>query len=536
MGVVFTPIFFVFFTLRNKSCVLAYACMKKLAHIILRVLCVFLPHVCAAAADEVIYIGGDHTFDANQVIDADIHITGSGTITNYGVLSGKIIIDSGYAVSFKNFRQITSSFELNETATIIQIVTSSDDLHKIGNLTGHTVNVNIPKGNILHMADFVNVVSGATTVDIASGEFLLDANVSYNNVPFDMHDNTVLYVNGIPDDLSRPLILGKSGNPVLHGVNIDPMYEITINEHLLPDVYVRLVRRTDYVNIMPDYNLGNYLDNLRDINPDDKLFAALDNARTRPELNKILSRSGRVNPIKLMDAPRSINTFLDSMAIDDIRFGFVARPFYIYSGDYSFVGGAGNVSGKIAKDTIGTFGFVAGSLKYSGDYDKYSGTMFGGNLGGRYMDKDFYLRAFGAMSYVKFNDINAFDGVRMVRDASGINGVGTFDAGLVYAIGEELKMIPFVGARVDYASVINNANTDIAARAGLNLNVDTNTDGNWYKFGARILGQSDGAFYFGIGTDMLSTADGVGGGASIGILYDDMGLSYKAELNIKFEF
>ena len=33
-----------------------------------------------------------------------------------------------------------------------------------------------------------------------------------------------------------------------------------------------------------------------------------------------------------------------------------------------------------------------------------------------------------------------------------------------------------------------------------------------------------------------STADGVGGGASVGVLYDDMGLSYKLELNIKFEF
>ncbi len=86
-----THIFFAFFTLRNKSCVLAYACMKKLTHIILRILCVFLPHICAAA-DEVIYIGGDHTFDANQVINADIHITGSGTITNYGVLNGNIII------------------------------------------------------------------------------------------------------------------------------------------------------------------------------------------------------------------------------------------------------------------------------------------------------------------------------------------------------------------------------------------------------------------------------------------------------------
>lgn len=536
MGVVFTPIFFCFFTLRNKSCVLAYAWMKNFTHTILGILCVFLPQVCAVAEPDAIYIDGDYTFNATDVINADIYITNFGTITNYGVLSGTVDIAEGEEVTFQNFGQITSSFTLNGAATVVQIVTSADDLHKIENLTGHTVRVQGTAENILNMTDFINVVSGASTVEIESGAFLLDANVSYNNVPFDMHNVTVLYVNGIPNNLSRPLIMGYDGTPILRGVNIDPMYEISLEGHLLPSVYARVVRRTDYVNIMPDYNLGSYLDNLRDENPDDKLLAALDNARTRAELNKILSKSGRVNPIKLMDAPRSINTFYDSVAIDDIRFGFVARPFYIYSGDYSFIGGAGNVVGKIANNTIGTFGFVGGSLKYDGDYDKYSGAMFGGNIGMQYMDQDLYLRAFGTMSYVKFDGINAFDGTQAVRDVDGINGLGTIDVGLVYATGDELKIVPFVGVRADYASVMQDANMDIAARVGLNVNLDTNTDGNIYKFGARVFGQTDGVFYFGIGTDMISTADGVGGGASVGILYDDMGLSYKAELNIKFEF
>jgi len=97
-------------------------------------------------------------------------------------------------------------------------------------------------------------------------------------------------------------------------------------------------------------------------------------------------------------------------------------------------------------------------------------------------------------------------------------------------------LIPFIGVRVDYASVLNDTKIDAAARVGLNANVDTDMDGNKYKFGARVLWQTDGSLYAGIYTDMMSTADGVGGGASVGILYDDMGLSYKLELNIKFEF
>ena len=96
--------------------------------------------------------------------------------------------------------------------------------------------------------------------------------------------------------------------------------------------------------------------------------------------------------------------------------------------------------------------------------------------------------------------------------------------------------MPFVGARGDWASVLNDNDFDASFRAGLIANVDTDTDGNKYKFGAQLLAQTDGSIYGGIYTDMMSTADGVGGGASIGVLHDDMGWSYKLELNIKFEF
>lgn len=487
-------------------------------------------------------ISESYTFNDTDVIDEEIHISAGGgpfTIINYGRLHGPITIASGVAVTFQNFGEITSSFDVAETATVTQNVTSMDDLHVLGTLSGFDVHVDTRNldgtKNRIDMADFMHMIAGASTVEVESAEFLVGTNIPDNSVLINVNNNTTLYINGLPDDLLRPLVKGILGTPFVETIGIDPMYDVTVDWRT-SDLYLIVVRRTDYSEIMPDTNLGNYLDDLRDENPDDKLLGALDAAPDRKTLNRILSESVRVNPIKLMDAPRSINTFYDSMALDDVAFGIIVRPFYIASSDFHFIGGAINVTGDIAKNTVGTIGINGGMLKFNGDYDEYSGTLYGGNFGVRYMDDDFYLRAFGTMSYANFSDINAFDGVRMVQNVSGIGGMGAVDAGLVYRASQEIKLIPFIGARVDYASVLNDTKIDAAARAGLNANVDTDMDGNKYKFGARVLGQTDGSLYAGIYTDMMSTADGVGGGASVGILYDDMGLSYKLELNIKFEF
>ncbi|MBO4700873.1 MAG: hypothetical protein J5620_03960 [Alphaproteobacteria bacterium] len=508
--------------------------MKKFAHIILGILCVFLPRVCVG-----LDISGDYTFGDEIDTNEEIHIVGLCSIKNYGVLRGTIIIDSGATVRFQNFGEITSVFNVADDVAIIQNVTSADDMHTLGNLAGHTVHVSTlnPDGtkDILDMADFIDFVAGASSVEVESGAFMIGSNVPDNNIPINVNNRTTFYINGLPDDWSKPLVKGVVGTPFVETVGIDPMYDVTVDWHG-PDLYLSVVRRTDYSAIMPDTNLGNYLDELRDKNPDDKLLNALDNATNRRELNKILSKSARTNPIKLMDAPRSINTFYDSFAMDDVAFGIIARPFYISADDFYFVGGAVNVAGKIANNTVGTVGIIGGMLKYNGDYDDYNGNLYGGNIGIRYMDDDFYLRAFGTVSYAIFDDIYAFDGTHMVQDVNGVGGVATVDTGLVYQVMDELKLIPFVGARVDYASVLNDTKIDGVARAGINANVDTDVDGNKYKFGARLFGQTDGAVYGGIYTDMMSTVDGVGGGASVGVLYDDMGLSYKLELNVKFEF
>lgn len=525
---------FLFFCFKKKILRAKIFGMRKVSYIILGFLCVVYPHFAFGLdINDAIY-----TVNNNDVINDDININTSVRIKNYGTLNGEIHTN-GYSVQIENYGEINSGFDAAHPQLIQQNITGYDNMHKINNLAGHTIEVNMPGLAVtdgINMKDFINLISGADSVNVGSGIFLVGADLPENNVPITVGNGTALYVNGIPDDISNPLVRGINQNGMLFlgQINIDPMYIVT--PRIIGDaLYIDVVRQTDYSMAMGD-SFGEYLDELREKDPDDKLIAALDNASDATDVKRILSESLHTNPIKIMDAIRSVNTFYDTMHIDEMEFGFVARPFYIYSGDFSVVGGAGNVTHKFRDNILATIGMIGGMLKYNDNLNDYTGTLYGGNIGVQYTENDFYLRAFGAISYAEFDNVNVFDNGKMRRDVGGISGIMTGDFGLVYAVMQELKLIPFVGVRADYASVLDDSDSDFNLRAGLIATVDTNTDGNVYKFGAKLLTQTDGTIYAGIYTDMISTVDGVGGGASIGVVYDDMGMSYKLELNIKFEF
>ena len=82
----------------------------------------------------------------------------------------------------------------------------------------------------------------------------------------------------------------------------------------------------------------------------------------------------------------------------------------------------------------------------------------------------------------------------------------------------------------------NNHTTDFNARAGIEFTVNTAHDGNKYDAGMRTFIQTDGGIYAMIYSNMLSIADGIGGGVNLGALYNDSVLSYKIGLDINVLF
>ena len=126
--------------------------------------------------------------------------------------------------------------------------------------------------------------------------------------------------------------------------------------------------------------------------------------------------------------------------------------------------------------------------------------------------------------------------MRGVQNPNGISGAAAFDGGLVFRVWNEFDLTPFVGARFDYAHVLNFSETDTNLRFGLNIDKETVVDGNRYAFGISAVGQTNGEIYGSIYTDIMSVVDGVGGRLQFGILNDDFGLSYRVSLDAKFAF
>ncbi|MBP5485480.1 MAG: autotransporter domain-containing protein [Alphaproteobacteria bacterium] len=460
-------------------------------------------------------------------------------IINYGVMIGTIDIQDGVAATITNYGVINSDV-YGSCIAVQQIITDNSAINPIPGLTGHTVIVRNGATDI-HLADVIAISSNADEIKLENSGVIVSPGIS-NLHPVIVIDSTNalnFIVEGLPDDWDStvPLLTGIHYGTGVHDVQVtgtNPMY--VANGYISGGgLYVELERQTDYSSVF-EGEVGNVLDILQNENPDDKLLEALDNATTMDELNHLLSQSVRTNPINIMSPLQSFNTFVLGEYLHDLSFGIVAEPFYMYSGDFSVLGGGIGVSGTVAKNLVAKVGAHFGKMNYSSDLDDFNGVIYGTNLGVMYKDSDLYFKAVGTLSVVQFKNIEIFDDENMRSNPNGISGATLFDGGMVFRVFDELDITPFVGMRFDYAHVSHFTDTDTNLRFGLNIDKETVVDGNRYAFGAQIIGQTNGDIYGAIYTDIMSVIDGVGGRLQFGFLHDDCGMSYRISFDAKFVF
>ena len=485
---------------------------------------------------------GDITFGP---LDSDT------TIINHGVIGGTITINGGILVTIQNYGKIMNPISCVDCvpSNINQIITGNGDMNLIAGLSGHRVIVDNENNNI-NLSDVIAAAGGAGQIVLTGANVVLDIGaigthpaIEFNPGAAGNSTNSVAFIiRGWNEnwDESQPILNGivlsnasdNFGGAEFIGVDsmFDPYAELDGSR-----LYARFARQTNY-GIVFENDLGDWLDNLRDENPDDKLLGALDAARNRAGLRDVLSNSMRTNPIRLLDPVRSFNTFMLGDHIHDLAFGVVAEPFYIYSGDFSVLGGGAGVAGRITKNLVAKFGGYAGRMDYDGELDDFNAMVYGANFGALYKDSDFYARVVGTLSSAQFKDIEIFDGVRGKQNPNGISGAGVADGGIVFRVLDEFDLTPFIGARFDYAGVAGFSDTDVNMRFGVNIDKETIVDGNKYAFGLSAVGQTNGDIYGSIYTDIMSVVDGVGGRLQFGILNDDLGLSYRISLDAKFAF
>jgi hypothetical protein len=462
--------------------------------------------------------------------------TDSAIITNHGTLSGDVTLNTGYTITIQNYGNVSGNFYCGSNCIYItQEISGNGDVRLIPKLSGHVVSAYNDNIHTINMADLINVAINAHEIHLGNGTF----NVGTNSPLFPRDiiisdDGVVFVITDISGDLSQPLV----SNIVNSNVIMQTRFSSDIDNMFNPSydwrdgaLYVVVVRETNYSVVFGGV-LGDYLDSVREKNPDDKLLMALDAAKSRNEMTNILSRSVRTNPINLMNPIISLNSH------DLIKYtpGSVITPFYLYSNSFSVVGANINISGKISDTLSGNIGFIGGAINYSDDMDDFSGTLYGGNIGVQSIDDKYYINTYGKFVYARFDDLDVFNDETVIHNPDGFGMDLVSDFGLVYRVYDNVDFIPFVGSRVDYVSVVSENKMDFNLRIGVRAEKSDTSDGNNYAIGGKFIMQTDGAIYGGLYMDMLSVADGVGGGFEVGALYDDMGFSFRFGLNGKIVF
>ena len=469
----------------------------------------------------------------NQIYSEDIFLTDSTFIYNYGIVSGTIHITGSYALQITNYNKITSTFDIGAyNANVVQRITGSENLNVIDNLVGHIVRVE--GASSLDMAGVLAAGEHADHIELAASSFLVGAGMPEIGIPIIVDDDVIFFVTGANEDESIPLMTNIVGNPTLQVSGIDPMYSAS---PVLSggNLYVHLVRVTDYDDVIGG-ELGSFLDSVRDVNPNDKLISALDAATTRTQMNRILGESVRTNPIMLARPMRTIAEMLDSRMFGDDDLTLAARSFYVMSRDFSSWGIDAKFYKNISRYLTAYVGIFGATLNYDGALDEFSGLLYGGKVGADYRDSDLYIGARGLFMGASFSDLVVYDGNGAVKNPSAMNADFIVDVGPVYCVFDDIKIVPFIGGHFNYASVQNFGDTVALGRAGVETLFNTVQDGNKYDVGFRASFGTDSTAYVGLRTDMMSNADGIGGGLELSTVHDDSGWSWKIGLNAKFIF
>ena len=504
--------------------------MRRFTSIVLMVSFVLWPCFSGAVVPYEIALGQNYTDPININTDSAI-------ITNYGTLSGDVTLNTGYTLTIQNYGDISGNFYCGTNCIYItQQISGNGDVRSIPNLSGHVVLAYNNNVDVINMSDLINVAANAYEIHLDSGTFSVGSNSSVSSPNIVISSDAVVFViTDISGDLSQPLVSNVVNSSVIMQTRFSPDIDTMFNptyDWRGGALYVIAVRETNYSVVFGGAALGNYLDSLREKNPNDKLLGALDLANSRNAMADILSKSVRTNSINLMTPITSL------ISHDLVKFtpGTVITPFYLFGNDFSIIGANVNLGGKISDTLFGNIGFVGGTINYSGPFDDYSGTLYGGNVGVQYIDDMYYVDGYGKFIYASFDDIDIFNNGAIVQNPRGFGMNLISDFGLVYHIYDDIDLIPFVGSRVDYLSVASENDMDFNLRIGTKLEKSDTPDGNNYTIGGKFFIQTDGTIYVGGYMDMLSTADGVGGGLEIGALYDNMGMSYRFALNGKIVF
>ena len=483
-------------------------------------------------------IGADITVHNGAWLEAyDIQVADSLRIFNSGEIHGVLNVCPNCTVELHNFGVFGADVSLQSGARIIQVITSGESVTDIGLSSGFDVAIRGANG--LNLATIMQIASNADTVEITNSSLNARDMSHFNTMTNVSLDGDVfLHFDKVAN---TPVLLFSDANGdgvvFVSSDALDKLYAFETYK-INQDIFVRLVRSTDYARILNN-DMGRFLNDLRASGYDNKLFSKLDIATSMGELNSVLSHSVRTNPIKLMRPVSLMNSYkmLEIMHIDDeIVFGF--EPIVIYSSEVWINGVQPNVTFNVSDDLHMKLSGYAVDFDYVDNLNEYDGMSIGLNADVQYdLSDNNFVRTHigGGKSYFDIGPV--FNGTSVVNNPKGMSVYAIGEFGRNFDIHGGYKLSPFIAFGMEYISVANANDTSTYGIGGTDVGYGYEFDGLRYDYSGRIIVRTDGAYGAGINLSAWSVFDEAGADMYIGTIYNnDFGLSLKIALNGRFRF
>jgi len=465
-----------------------------------------------------------------------INIANTLTIINHGSVYGTINVCDNCDLYVENTNSFNASVNLGNNSTITQVIKNADDITSLGTIgVDYSVWVK-DTADTLNWNDILNNTSGATKYKLEHAEIYVNNIGITDNVVVD--GDVIVYVD-IPANSDVILFTNLYENAPITVLptTSDSLY-VFEPYNVSGALHIRTIRSNDYARILNN-DTGLFLNNLRNIEPDDALLSQLDSAKTVGDLNRVMDKSVKIHPIKMMHSVKTIysHEMLETMHIAR-NDGMGIMPKILFSDGLRAIGVQPYLNINPYDDLHVKLSGNIFNLKYLDDINSYTAMSYGFGADVIYdLPSDNFLRAYGGINLSTFDAGLVFDGNGATEKPHGISGYLVGEFGHRFDIDEGYYISPFVMLGGDYATILNTDDLDYYVGTGGDVGFNFEFDGFRYDYAARGIVRSDCGIGAELNISIWSLADSAGAGLRAGAFYDDVfNTSYHIALDAKFNF
>ena len=534
------PRLFYVFALRKKSYVLAFVSVGIKRYLFFALITYLFVHFQAGAQD-VIYndIIGDNIDVVNDFIVTDtgsidfetINICNSVFVTNSGKITGDINVNAGSTLYIQSSGSVNSDFTLGDNSAVVQVVNSKKDLKNINFDVEYSLIVSakdgVPLNQIMSMgADAKEIVFNESVLKLDALKVLRLSSITSPEIK--LVGNNILYVDAVLEN--QPILSNVTGDGTIYMYDnsLSPLYAIQ-SYVKNGNVFGKIVRETDYSKILKS-PMGEFLDDLRISEPNNKLLPVMDSANNFEDLYKIMSDSVKLNPIKLIEPIRILNDF-SSLFIDGGRYKYGILPIFIYS-----YGGKVNLAPVFLDDIKLSMSIYTAYTAFSDYVNDFNATTNGADLFVSYEKNLYYIDFKLGASLTRFDVGDVFDEGLIVNNPSGLSVYLDANIGRKFLLEEDLVIKPFINVGTDYVKVSSQKDTDLDTGAGAEISFLYDDFDISYEYGAKIRALVSGQVGASFNMTFISDIDGLAGSIELGTLYDNDDFAYGIRAGASFDF